>query len=1163
MAGENNDEALILRLLGEPRIHHRSASLIDLLAGKEQALLIYLACQPQRRFSREHLATLLWGETPESRARYNLRRALWNLRRGIDEVGVGPDECLSVEGSWIGVPPAAPFWLDTLVFEQILQKCFQDVQSRSPATPETMREVRSALDLYDGSFLSGFSILHAPGFEEWHTGERERFVVLRLRALHALIQGFVGRGEREEAISACHGLLTVDPLQEDTHRLLLHLYWETGQRSQALRQHLGFRDLLLRELGVEPLEETQDLYHRILQFEPPATQAASPIPTSRLSPPTPAPESLLRPRLFSLLDRGLSARLTLLSAPSGYGKTTLVAQWLAARSASGLPGRSLDSQGERGLLFAWYTVSEDDNTSLAFIEGLVASLSRLHSAVGRALREGVRDFSGMLEDPRRAAALVVSALGALPSVPFVIVLDDLHHLTNVDCHKVFQYLFEYLPANGHLYLLTQADPPLPLARLRVKGRFLEIRTAELRFTDEEAVAFLERAPGVSLTPAEIAELAARAEGWVAPLWLAANALSRFAASLDDVWEGLFAYLREEVLATLLPDVRDFLLRSAVLEAMTPELCEAVLGVPERAVTAIQWLAEMEQRNLFLARVEIETSGEVIRYVYHPIFLAFLRAELKRYLQEADIGILHRRAGGFWEQRGELERAFSHYRRSCHVAGMARVLERNAPSCMQEGRLELLDRWLAEMGSAVWDQYPHLVLVAARVRQAERREEEARGLYLKAAAGFGAAGDRDAQGDSFLGVAELGLLRGRYREGIEWAQKAISCWRDDDADRRADALSTLGCLAACTGNFLEAEVLLDRAKNMALGSGHERVAFRVLRTGAWVAYLQGSFQQAMDLSRLAEQRSEQRVPSQVLTTFRNPVPAILREWGEGEAAWEATHRRLVAARRLRDWEALSSAHNDMGNLHLDWAQFAEAETSFREAITGAEAAGEDGLHRLHGEVCLVGTYFLQGRTQEGAKVAEAALRRCQARDTSPLELALARSAVALANLRVLRFVNGTDQLLEAYDTFGNLGVRYGTFALGVLLALTDFWVDRKQQAQEHLTKALAIAASEGYVQTIVTFRAITLPLMLFALRRGVEPRFVSQVLTRIGSDALDGIVQMAAADDPLVRGRAAVGLEVIGSQDAVKQAALDALERLAHDSDAEVRAVATQARHALT
>ncbi|RLC86011.1 MAG: hypothetical protein DRJ03_10010 [Chloroflexi bacterium] len=1104
-------ETLTLRLLGKTQILYGTSSLAEPLATKEQALLIYLACQPDQRFSRDHLATLLWGETSQSRARYNLRRALWHLRQALDQVGLPPEACLITEGFWVYAPSNAPCQVDVRDFEQVLHACFQDPQSQFSPASEGIRRIRKALDLYQGDFLAGFSVLNAPNFEEWLTLERERLFLLLLRTLTSLIQNFIARGARDEAIPVCQRLLVLDPLQEDIHRLLMRLYWETGQRTQALRQYNTYRNLLRRELSIEPLEETRDLYQRILQHEsPPTPTTSSLVLTSRLTPPSPSSESLPRPRLSSLLDRGLTVRLTILSAPPGYGKTTLLTQWIENHS---------QSSDQQKPLFAWYKVNETDNDPLAFVEGLAASVARLHPTTGQTLQDHVHDIVSLQGDTRQAVGLLSKNLALYDPTPFVIVLDDLERLTSSDSRKVLQQLVEHLPANGHLYLLTRIDPDLPLPRLRVRGQLLELRTAELRFTDEEIAAFIKHSPALSLGQDEIAELTTRAEGWIAPLWLAANALSRFASNLDDVWTGIFAYLRDEVLAPQSPQVRAFLLNSAILDQMTPSLCQAVLDASSSAGdidNSAQWLAELERRNLFLRRITPATispladmtgEGTESRYTYHPLFLAFLRTELYSRLSRAEIKAMHRRAAMGWEQQGHLELALFHYQQMGDESAVARLLEQIAPAYLQQGRLEPLARWLDQLEPAVRDQHPRLTLNAGHLRQAEGQVKEARLLYQRAAADFELGQNSTAHGDSLLALAELELLRGHYAEGIELGERALTCWDETDIRRRTAALCTIGQLQARQGNLADAESLLAQAKDLLRSRDQPLLAFQVLRVQAWIAYLRGDYHRTIGLNRLAEHEAGRDVFPELVATFNNPVPAILREWGKGEITWEMTHQRIEAARQIQDRLALSHAYTDLGNLYLDRGQCIEAQESFRQAIAEAEAAGEDGLLRLCGEAHLVYAHFLHGNTQEAAEVAEAALRRCQARAAPPLELAVAQTAAALAHISLQPGgdsdpKNSRQLLDEAYQTFDRLGVRYGAFVSAALLGLahlTEGRAGNRQQARRYTTTALALAAAEGYTQTIVTSHRVTLPLLRFALREGVESRFVSQILAQIGED----------------------------------------------------------------
>lgn len=643
---------LTFHLLGKPTISFGADSLGDLLAGKEQALLVYLACQPGKRFSRDYLATLLWGETSPDRTRYNLRRALWRLRSALEEVGLAPEACLRTDDSWVSVPNSAPTWLDVLEFEEAFETASHRLEAEFSPNSEGVRRVRESLDLYRGAFLTGLSISQAPDFEHWVLLERERYFQLLLRALTTLIQSFIAWGRRDEGITVCQRLLELDPLQEDIHRLLMRLYWDTGRRTQALRQYRSLEKILRRELDIEPVQETQELYERIVKQEISPTSISSLTLTSRLTVPAPAEQTLPRPRLHALLDRGLERPLTLVSAPPGYGKTTLLAQWVEARGRKEIGPE---------VLFAWYRLSEADNSPLTLVEGLVTSLARQHPGLGGALQE-IYDLAGLQGDPRRAVSLLVNAVTGLSTEPFAIILDDVGLVTNADSVKVLSFLVKHLPQNGHLYLLTRVGPQLPLARLRVRGRLVEIRVPELRFSEEETAIFLEQTPGLELSEEEIETLTRLAEGWAAPLWIAVSGRSQFAASLDDVWEAIFAYLRQEVLLPQPVEVGDFLLRSGVLNEVIPSICRAVTERPDGVKAIAARLDKLLNENLFLRRLGPSAPEKEPRYGYHPLFHRFLRTELPYHMSEAEIADLHRRAAQAWARYGNGDEALYHRRR---------------------------------------------------------------------------------------------------------------------------------------------------------------------------------------------------------------------------------------------------------------------------------------------------------------------------------------------------------------------------------------------------------------------------------------------------------------------------------------------------------------------
>ena len=288
--------------------------------------------------------------------------------------------------------------------------------------------------------------------------------------------------------------------------------------------------------------------------------------TTKLRAPRTRPNLVARPRLREALDRSEGCRLTLVSAPAGFGKTTLLAEWLMERSEEDA--------------VAWVSLEGSDNDPARFLAYVVGALQEVEGGLG----EGVLASLNAPEPPLLEAVVggLVNDLAAAGG-GLTLVLDDYHVIHSKSVHEAVSLLLEHLPEHVHLVIASRTDPPLPLSRLRVRGQMTEIRAADLRFTPEEATAFLRDAMGLALSAKDVAALEGISEGWVAALQLAALSMrdredaSAFIAAFSGSDRHILDFLAEEVLERQPEDVRRFLLATSVLEGMAAPLCDALTG----------------------------------------------------------------------------------------------------------------------------------------------------------------------------------------------------------------------------------------------------------------------------------------------------------------------------------------------------------------------------------------------------------------------------------------------------------------------------------------------------------------------------------------------------------------------------------------------------------
>jgi LuxR family maltose regulon positive regulatory protein len=430
-----------------------------------------------------------------------------------------------------------------------------------------------------------------------------------------------------------------------------------------------------------------------------------------------------RPQLSERLDAGLDRKLTLISAPAGYGKTTLLASW-AGRIASDDP----DADPGRRHRIAWLSLDKSDNDPNRFLAHFIAALQGISAGTGEQALSALA-----VANPPHIEHLIGSLINDIAAIPcpFALVLDDYHLITESQVHEALLFLLENQPAHMHLIVSGRSDPPWPMARLRSRGELSELRIDNLRFSADEIAAFMNGLMGLGLDSADVAALEARTEGWIAGLQMAAISMkgsddvSGFIRAFTGSNRFVLDYLMEEVLGQQPEPIQEFLLKTSVLERLTAPLCDFVLGErgpgagepgtnqsAARSPQSQSMLDQLEAANLFIEALDDQRGW----YRYHQLFAELLHGMLEqgklKQSRPGEAAILRNRASRWFEENGLLTEAVYYALAAGDVQRVEHLVATNALAMIFHGELPTLVRWLNELPPEDVGHSPWLCLARA-------------------------------------------------------------------------------------------------------------------------------------------------------------------------------------------------------------------------------------------------------------------------------------------------------------------------------------------------------------------------------------------------------------------------------------------------------------------
>jgi len=828
---------------------------------------------------------------------------------------------------------------------------------------------------------------------------------------------------------------------------------------------------------------------------------AGPVLETKLHVPRRRRGLVARPRLSERLSRGAESVLTLVSAPAGFGKTTLLAEWLAAAPSD---GRSV----------AWLSLDQRDNDPELFWTYVVAALTTAAQGAGASALS-------LLQPPQPPSeaglATLLNDLDAI-SNDVVLVLDDYHVIDARGVQDGMTFLLEHLPPQIHLVVGSRADPALPLARLRARGELAEIRAADLRFTPGEAAAYLNEAMGLALTTADVAALERRTEGWIAALQLAALSLqgredtTAFIAGFAGDDRYIVDYLAEEVLQRQPEHVQHFLLQTSILDRLCGPLCDAVTGQDGGKAK----LAALERGNLFLVPLDDRRRW----YRYHQLFADVLQAHL-RDEQPEDVSDLHRRASAWYQQNGEPAAAIRHALAAGDFERAADLVELAIPA-MRKSRQEAAVRgWLELLPDEVIRVRPVLSVgfagtllirgelegVEARLRDAERWLDGAAGIRQGSQAPSAEMVVVDDEEFRRLPAmielyrAAQALARGDLPGTVRHARQTLDLAPADDHLRRAGASGMLGLAFWSSGDLEAGHSAYAECMAGLRQAGHIADTFGCAIALADIRRVQGRLGEAM---RTYEQ-ALQRAPEQSGAVLRGTADMYV---GMSEIHRERDDLRAATQQLLRSQEL--GEHTGLPQNRYRWrvamARIREAEGDLGGALDLLNEA-----ERLY-----VGDFFPNVRPvpalRARVRVAQGELSEAlgwarehglsAADDLSYLRefehITLARVLLArYAAERAMRPIHEATRLLEGLLRAAKQGQRMGSvIEILVLQALARQAQEDIPAALASLQRALTLAEPEGYVRIFVDEGAPMASLLRAVAKQGTAPGYVRRLLAAV-------------------------------------------------------------------
>ncbi len=818
--------------------------------------------------------------------------------------------------------------------------------------------------------------------------------------------------------------------------------------------------------------------------------SASPLIVTKIRTPRRRPDLLPRRRLVNFIHAHLDRKLILISAPAGYGKTSLLT----------------DFAQDTDLPVCWYSLDRFDQDVHVFLEHFIAAIALRFPAFG----ERSRAFLADVADPSRSlypivATLVQEIYDTIPEY-FVLVLDDHHAVEAQEVINEFLDLFvTYVDENCHLILASRTLPALPNLSLLVSRRQAAgLSIDELRFTPQEIRALAQKNYGRQLTPEEASKLAQQTGGWVTGLLLTAASQWRQESQEREevplqgrINVGLYDYLSRQVLAQQPASLREFLLESSVLDELSPELCASLLQGTQTHPQEL--LYQLRARNLFV----IEFEGDDGRLRYHDLFREFLRSSLRRQ-DEARFRALTRQAASIYAARGEWERAISRYLDLEDYEQAADVIEQCANPMYEAGRKDTLASWIDALPGEVLATRPHFLVHRGKIHSDRSEHASALKLYDQAQDAFSAAGYRAWAGYALALKANTLRFHGRYQDSMARSQEALDLVAlqapaagDIGAREKATlalAYKNIGLCQLRLGHLNRSRQALQRALELYedlqiphdIGSVYHDLGLGCDLAGD-LTRSEEHYQAALDhWQRLGN-------PGPWANTL-NSLGVVYYLQGKYDDALRTLTEALARAQQATDFRVEAATLASLGDVHRDLGAYEQARKAYTDSLEAAKKAG-GGFIVTYALDALGNTHRLKGELAQAHKLLVGARSRAEEHGAA-YELGLCYTSLGILAGEEGDLASAQEHLDRAIELFGEGGFERDLARAYLHRAHALFRAGDGEKALADLNQSLDLARQLRYDQFLVVEGPRLLPMLRQVAQQRPSDGQVAALVRRI-------------------------------------------------------------------